>query len=195
MELTKTLKHKTRQFIESKHMYQALTLSSFLESLIVPIPLEAILVPLMQAKRDKLWLLALLATLGCILGALTGYFAGYFLFDSFGEQLISLFSDQQTFETIKQKMQNQGFWFVLMVGIIPIPFQIAMLAAGATQYSLAMFILATLIARSLRYFGLALVVYLAGNQAERLIAKYRWKAVFGLAAAILLLWWLSQQLR
>ena len=60
-------KNKTKQFIESKNMYLVLVIASFLESIIVPIPLEAVLIPLMQAKREKIWLLATLATLGCIL--------------------------------------------------------------------------------------------------------------------------------
>ncbi|WP_410369318.1 YqaA family protein [Catenovulum sp. 2E275] len=169
-------------------MLKALTIASFLESIIVPIPLEAVLVPLMQAKRDKLWLLALFATFGCLLGALLGYMAGYYLFDLVGEWVISNFADEQTFQQVKQQMHTEGFWFILMVGVIPIPFQIAMLAAGATEYSLPLFLLAAVIARSIRYFGLAAVVYLAGNQAERLIKQYKWKAVLVSALIILILW-------
>ena len=62
MAIQKKLKQKTRQFIDSKHMLSGITLASFLESTIVPIPLEAVLVPLMQARREKLWLIALMAT-------------------------------------------------------------------------------------------------------------------------------------
>ncbi|WAJ72178.1 YqaA family protein [Catenovulum adriaticum] len=193
MDFSHTLKQKTQRFINSRHMLKALTLASFLESIIVPIPLETILVPLMQAKRDKLWLLAFLATLGCLLGALAGYAFGYYLFDLIGDWAIANFSDQQTYEHVKQQMNVEGFWFVLMVGIIPIPFQIAMLAAGATQYPLHLFLLAAVIARSLRYFGLALVVYFAGNQAQQLIARYRWKAVAALALGILLIWFVVKQ--
>ncbi|MEC7528546.1 MAG: DedA family protein, partial [Pseudomonadota bacterium] len=90
-----------------------------------------------------------------------------------------------------QQMQNQGFWFVMTLGIAPIPFQVAMLAAGATQYSLPLFLLATVIARSIRSFGLAAVVYYAGDKAEQLIKRYKMKAVIAITIAVLLLWWLS----
>jgi membrane protein YqaA with SNARE-associated domain len=50
MAIQKKLKQKTRQFIDSKHMLSGITLASFLESTIVPIPLEAVLVPLMRAS-------------------------------------------------------------------------------------------------------------------------------------------------
>jgi len=191
MAIAKKLKQKTRQFIDSKHMLKSITAASFLESTIVPIPLEAVLVPLMQARREKLWLIALMATIGCIIGAIFGYALGYYLFDVVGDWVINTFSNPEQFEQVKQKMQAQGFWFVLTLGIVPIPFQIAMLAAGATKYSIFLFLLATVIARSIRYFALAAVVYYAGNQAERIIQKHKTKALVVVSVLVLLLWWLS----
>ena len=191
MAIAKKLKQKTRQFIDSKHMLKSITVASFLESTIVPIPLEAVLIPLMQARREKLWLIALMATIGCIIGAIFGYALGYYLFDVVGDWVINTFSNPEQFEQVKQKMQAQGFWFVLTLGIVPIPFQIAMLAAGATKYSIFLFLLATVIARSIRYFALAAVVYYAGNQAERIIQKHKTKALVAISVLVLLLWRLS----
>ena len=191
MAIAKKLKQKTRQFIDSKHMLKSITVASFLESTIVPIPLEAVLIPLMQARREKLWLIALMATIGCIIGAIFGYALGYYLFDVVGDWVINTFSNPEQFEQVKQNMQAQGFWFVLTLGIVPIPFQIAMLAAGATKYSIFLFLLATVIARSIRYFALAAVVYYAGNQAERVIQKHKTKALVAISVLVLLLWWLS----
>ena len=191
MPIQKKIKQKTRKFIDSKHMLSGITIASFLESTIVPIPLEAVLVPLMQARREKLWLIALMATLGCIVGALFGYALGYYLFDVVGEWIIETFSNPTQFENVRQSMENQGFWFVITLGIIPIPFQIAMLAAGATKYSLTLFLIASAIARSIRYFGLAVVVYYAGNHAERIINKHKKKAMIILTLLILGAWGLS----
>lgn len=191
MSIQEKLKQKTRQFIDSKKMLRSITLASFLESTIVPIPLEAVLIPLMQARREKIWLIALMATLGCLIGALFGYALGYYLFDIVGEWVISTFSNSEQFEVVKQKMHEQGFWFVITLGIVPIPFQIAMLAAGATKYSLTLFLIASVIARSIRYFGLALIVYYAGNQAERIIKKHKTKAILALTLIVLSAWWVS----
>ncbi len=145
----------------------------------------------MQARRESLWQIALMATIGCVIGAVFGYALGYYLFDMVGQWLIDTFFSQEQFDNVKQQMQNQGFWFVMTLGIAPIPFQVAMLAAGATQYSLPLFLLATVIARSIRYFGLAAVVYYAGDKAEQLIKRYKMKAVIAITVAVLLLWWLS----
>ena len=191
MGIQKKIKKKTRQFVDSKHMLSGITTASFLESTIVPIPLEAVLVPLMQARREKLWLIALMATLGCIIGALFGYALGYYLFDAVGDWIISTFSSPEQFENIKKKMQDQGFWFVLTLGIVPIPFQIAMLAAGATKYSLSLFLLAATIARAIRYFGLAVLVYYAGDKAEHLMRKHKTKSMIVITLVILVVWAIS----
>lgn len=194
MAVSKTVKHRTKKLVESENMLKGIALASFLESTIVPIPLEAVLVPLMQARRDKLWLIALMATIGCVIGAIFGYALGFYLFDLIGDWVIEVFSSPEQFEQVKQQMSAEGFWFVMTLGIAPIPFQIAMLAAGATKYSIVMFLIATLIARSLRYFGLAVVVYYAGNKAEQLIKRYKMKAILGMTVIVLLLWWASSAL-
>ena len=191
MAFMQSVKKKARQLINSKHMLASITGASFLESTIVPVPLEAILIPLMQARREKLWLIALMATVGCVIGALFGYALGYYLFDVIGDWVISSFSSPEQFEQVKLQMQEQGFWFVMTLGIVPIPFQIAMLAAGATKYSLILFVIATTIARAIRYFGLALVVYFAGDQAERIIKKHKTKALVTTSILVLLAWWVS----
>ncbi len=194
MALGKKVKQKTKKLVDSKHMLKGITLASFLESTIVPVPLEAVMVPLMQARRESLWKIALMATIGCIIGAIFGYALGYYLFDIIGQWLIDTFFSQNQFENVKQQMQSQGFWFVMTLGIAPIPFQVAMLAAGATQFSLPLFLLATVIARAIRYFGLAIVVYYAGDKAEQLIKRYKLKAVIVITLVVLLLWWLSNVL-
>ena len=191
MPITKKLKRTTKKMVDSRHMLKGITLASFLESTIVPVPLEAILIPLMQARREKLWSIALMASLGCVIGALFGYALGYYLFDLTGDWIINTFSDPEQFEQVSAKMEQQGFWFVLTLGIAPIPFQIAMLAAGATKYSLLLFLLATVIARSIRYFGLALAVYVAGDNAEALVRRYKTKAILALTAVVLLIWYIT----
>lgn len=191
MSIAQHIQRKTKKFIHSKKMLSSITVASFLESTLVPIPLEAVLIPLMQTRREKLWPIACVATLGCILGALLGYAAGYYLFDAIGDWLITTFSTPEQFDMVKQKMDAQGFWFVISLGIIPIPFQIAMLAAGATKYSLLLFLLATTIARSIRYFGLAVIVYYAGNRAENLIKQHKTKAMIILSSIVLAAWGLS----
>jgi membrane protein DedA with SNARE-associated domain len=66
----------------------------------------------------------------------------------------------------------------------------AMLVAGATGYSFALFMLASALARGLRYFGLALLVYWAGDQAETLFRRHaRWVSVAAVVLVIAVFLW------
>lgn len=186
-----TLKQFGHRLIYSKYMLPGVGLASFLESTVVPIPLETILLPLMQARRKQLAVISTVALVGCILGALAGYAIGYYIFETVGEQIVSLLSSQEQFENAKLQMQQKGFWFVISVGILPIPFQIAMLAAGALQYSLLFFLLATTLSRALRYYGLTLLVYLAGNRAQEIFEHYKKSTSILLIVLIAVIWYLS----
>lgn len=178
-----------QRLIYSSYMLPGIGFASFLESTVVPIPLETILLPLMQARRKQILVISTMALAGCILGALVGYAIGYFIFDTVGDQIVSLLSSQEQFENAKQQMQQKGFWFVLSVGIIPIPFQIAMLAAGALKYSLLLFLIATTLSRAIRYYGLAILVYLAGNQAQELFERHKKSTTIVLIVLVGILWY------
>ena len=143
MELGKKVKHKTKKLVDSKHMLKGITLASFLESTIVPIPLESVMVPLIQARRSRFG--------NCINGhhRLCDWRSSAMPLVTFRygwSVAYRYFFSQDQFDSVKQQMQNQGFWFIMTLGIAPIPFQVAMLAAGATQYSLPLFLLATAVA-------------------------------------------------
>ncbi|MFC3122555.1 YqaA family protein [Agaribacter flavus] len=163
--------------IASKHMLTSIGVASFLESTIVPIPLEALLIPLMQARREKLWLIAAVTTLGCVLGALLGYAVGYFLFDALRDFIFTELTTEAQFSKFQAMMKQDGFWFIFSTGVTPIPLQIAMLTAGVTAYSLFFYMLAVTTSRCIRYFGLALLIKCFGNQTENIIRKYKWRAV------------------
>lgn len=176
------------RLVNSKHMLWGVAFASFMESLIVPIPLETILIPLMQARREMLWAISTMALLGCVVGAAVGYMIGFFVFDLIGQQIIAMLSTPEQFEVIYQQIHLHGFWYVLSVGITPIPFQIAMLAAGATGYSFLLYMLATSISRGVRYFGLGLLVRLFGNQAQKLFEEHKIGASIFIILLIALVW-------
>jgi membrane protein YqaA with SNARE-associated domain len=185
-----SIKTKIQGMIHSKHMLPSITLASLLESTVVPIPLEALLVPLMQKRREKLWLIALMATIGCLIGAMLGYLFGHFLFDLMREFIMQHLTTEEQFATFQEQMKTDGFWFIFSTGITPIPLQIAMLAAGVTAYSIPLFLLATAMGRVIRYFGLAVLVYYFGNKTEELIKKYKWQAVALAMCVVASVWWL-----
>lgn len=176
------------RMIRSDRMLWGIGVASFLEATIVPIPLETILLPLMQARRDRLWRIALSVLIGCLFGAAIGYGVGYFLFDAIGSQIVEVLGSREQFESVRQEMDTNGFGFVFSVGVTPIPFQLAMLAAGLTHFSFGLFLLASALSRALRYFGLAVLVYYFGDRAERIYRRHKIKVGVGLLLLVGVFW-------
>lgn len=162
-----------RRLANSRKGLWLIGVMSFLESIVVPIPLEVVLIPYMMARRDILWRIASVVLLGCVLGALLGYGVGYFVFDTLGAWIIDTVGWQQQFDSTRTWFENNGFWAVLAIGVTPVPFQVAMLVAGVMKYPIALFVLATLIARGVRYFGLALLVHIFGDRAEAMWNRHK----------------------
>ncbi len=163
----------------SKKAMPTLALASFAEALIVPIPLELVLIPFMVTNRQRLWLTALVVTLGCLVAAVIGYFVGMLFFETAGRWVIDLMGWSEGMDRFRALFADHGFLAILAVGIIPIPFQVAMLTAGAVGYPLSLFLLAAAIARGLRYFGLAALVWWLGDTAEAAFRRHKTSFAFG----------------
>lgn len=148
----------------SKNMLWLLGTLSFLETIILPIPLELILIPLYAANRQRIWLLATVTTLGCLIASLVGYGVGMLLFQTIGTWFIDLMGMQDSYQAFQAFFDQYGFIAILTIGIVPIPFQIAMITAGLSGYPVLLFALAALIARGMRYFGLAWLVHRFGHR-------------------------------
>lgn len=176
------------QWVRSKHFLSGITLASFLESIVVPIPIETLLIPVTQMRRDKAWWIATVATLGCIAGALVAYGIGFWLFATFETQILGWLDEPEALIGIQMRIKAEGFWFIVLAGILPIPLQLAMLAAGVSGYHLGLYIMAIALSRMLRYFGIAWLVLTFGNRAENFLRRYQYNAIIGLSLIVMSLW-------
>ena len=79
----KVLYEKTIKLAGHKSSKYFLGLMSFIESFIFPIPPDVFIIPMTIAKRSEWLKIALIATIGSVLGACLGYFIGYVFFDFF----------------------------------------------------------------------------------------------------------------
>lgn len=153
---------------KSRHAMPLLFLASMMETLLIPIPIEVILIPWMLCHPHRKWRIAAVALAGNLFAATLGYYLGVFAMDQWGDSLVGFFGGQEAYDAFNQQFHEEGFKAILAIGIVPIPFQIAMLVAGASGYSIGLFLAAAGIARGLRYFGLALLIKIAGKRALEL---------------------------
>jgi membrane protein YqaA with SNARE-associated domain len=188
-QLTST-RHWLNRLARSRHALGLLFLLSMMETLFLPVPLELVLIPWVLCHRDRKWAIAGAALGGNLTAAIAGYYLGFFFMDQWGATLISFFGDPASFEELKQSLQEDGFMTIVTIGFSPIPFQIAILAAGATGYPVLLFGLAAILSRGVRYFGLAVLVGIAGPAALNIWQRYALPIGVLMVGVIVIWWWL-----
>ena len=136
---------------------------SFIESFIFPIPPDVIIIPMTIAKRKQWIKIALIATIGSVLGACLGYFIGYVFFNEIGIKIFEFYGVDPSFW--KNKVSSEGgvfAWITLLAiaGFSPIPFKLLTISSGFVHFNLAYFIIVSLLTRGSRFF---LIAFLIGN--------------------------------
>ncbi|MFD0859611.1 YqaA family protein [Roseovarius aquimarinus] len=169
-----------------------LGLLSFGESTVVPIPLEAIAVPLMVGHPRRALRIALVIWLGCLAGASLFYFVGLWLADPVVKPALEYLGLSDTYRTMTDRLSEDGlFWSVFLVSLLPAPMQLATLGAGALGGNFLTFLAAIVLSRGLRYFGMAILAQFVGERIAHLNIPKRY-LVPGLFAVLVLGWGLSK---
>lgn len=157
----------------------AVFILAVLETTILPLPFELLLIPLLLRRRRLIVPIILTALAGCMLGSLIGYAIGMFAFQSFGQPLLDWLGAGDGAGAFKQRLEDNAFWTIFLVGFTPVPVQVATLGGGFMEVSLAKFFFAMLIARSLRFAGLGLMVHVFGDNVVSVLQRYRARALTG----------------
>lgn len=145
---------------------------SFIESSVFPIPPDAFLIPMVLANRAKTWWYALVCTVTSVLGGIFGYFIGAFLYDTIGSALLGFYGYQAHFEEFATNYNKNGALWVFGAGLTPFPYKVITIASGATGMLLPVFIAASVVARGLRFFVVAGLLYFFGPPIKAFIEKY-----------------------
>lgn len=150
----------------------ALAAVSFAESSFFPIPPDILLIPMVLAERAKAWLYAAVCTATSVVGGLFGYAIGYFLMDLVGWRIINFYGYAEEFERFASLYNEYGAWIVFIAGTTPIPYKVITIASGATAMNLAVFVVASIVGRALRFFAVAALLYVFGPPIKAFIERY-----------------------
>ena len=149
----------------------ALGVVSFVESSFFPIPPDVMLVPMVLARREKAWWYATLATITSVLGGLLGYWIGYTLYDSVGVPILKFYGKEGALDGFINFVHDYGVPAVIIKGMTPIPYKVVTIAAGVAKMNLAAFIGASIVARALRFYLVAGLLYFYGEPIREFIEK------------------------
>ena len=149
-----------------------LVLVSFAESSFFPIPPDILLIPMILAKRLKAWFYALICTLSSVAGGLVGYAIGIFFYASIGSAIVEIYGLSDSFNLFEDYYKQYGSWIVLGAGFTPFPFKFITIASGVFNLNIFLFVIVAIIARGLRFYLIATLLFIFGNTIKNLIDKY-----------------------
>ena len=76
------------------------------------------------------------------------------------------------FMRIKYLYDNWNFWIVFTAGFTPIPFKLITISAGTFNINFFMFVIASVISRSARFFIVASLIRVFGESIRNFIENY-----------------------
>jgi membrane protein YqaA with SNARE-associated domain len=149
----------------------ALGAVSFAESSFFPIPPDIMLIPMVLADRTKAWRHAALATITSVLGGMLGYAIGYYLFQTLGEPILKFYGYSGRVDQVLTWFRENGVLILIAKGMTPIPYKLLTITAGAAKMDLLSFTLASIVARAMRFFLVAGLLYFFGEPIRTFIEK------------------------
>ena len=186
-----TLYKKCLELAAHKSSNFYLGLVSFIESSFFPIPPDAMIIPMVIAKKKEYLKIFLIASIFSVLGGIFGYLIGYLFFD-LAMYLIEFYGYQNKVENLKLSMsQGSGFlaWLsiLFLAGFTPLPYKAFTISSGLIAFNLPVFIIVSLISRSLRFFIVAYLSYKFGQLFTEFMDKHgsKWFTVIGIIIVII----------
>jgi membrane protein YqaA with SNARE-associated domain len=170
--MLKRLYHWVLHWSDSPYGAWALFILAFSESSFFPIPPDVLLVALAVGKPEKSFKFAAICALGSILGGILGYVIGWQFMAAVGEKIVAFYGLSTRVEYIEVLYNRYDAWAVGIAGFTPIPYKVFTIAAGVFKINFFIFIAASAISRSARFFLVAGLIYYFGPGIQTFIEKY-----------------------
>lgn len=157
----------------------ALFLFALAESSFFPIPPDVLLIALCLGAVTRSFRYALICLSGSIVGAMIGYSIGFFLWQTPAGEYTALANwfyahvfSEQSFLEVKALYDKYDFWIVFTAGFTPLPYKLFTITGGLFHINFAMFIVASIVSRGLRFFLIAGLIWKFGAPIKGFIDKY-----------------------
>ena len=170
---------------ETRYAMWALAIVAFIESSVFPIPPDVLMIPMILARPSRAFAIAALATISSVLGGLVGYWIGMSLYDTVGVWVLEFYNKAEYFDQFAERYNEYGAWAVLVAGVTPFPFKVITIASGVTGLNLTVFTVSAIVARALRFFIVAALLWKFGEPIRNFIEK-RLGLMFTLFCVLLL---------
>ena len=163
----------------------ALSILSATEGIFCPIPIDPFLIAMGASRPRKALFYAMVASVSSVVGGTIGYFLGLWFWDSTKEFFFEFVFTVENFKEVTQLFTDNAFWAVFVAGFTPIPYKVFAIAAGVANINLGVFVVASLISRSLRFLLIGGLLYVWGPQIRVFIERYFEKLTIGFTLVLI----------
>ena len=160
------------QVADSPRALWALGAISFLESMILPVPVDAVSTPIMLANKRKIWLVVVIATVTSVLGGVVGFAIGFYLYEWAAQPIIEFYAYEEQYKNIALAMQKNAWEITIVGGLTPIPYKLVAIAAGGVKIDFMVFLIASILSRGGRFIVIGGIMYVFGPPVKELIDRY-----------------------
>lgn len=185
--MVKRLYNWVLSWSDSRWGWLALFVIALFEASWFPLPPDILLIALCLGATKKSFRFASICLVGSIIGASLGYGIGHFLWTTpagdptpiaafFYDHIFSI----ESFNNVGALYDKYNFWIVFTAGFTPLPFKLFTIAGGMFDINFAMFIIASVVSRGLRFFLIGWLIWKYGAPIKSFIDKY-----FNLLASLL----------
>ncbi|QJF51389.1 YqaA family protein [Roseobacter ponti] len=161
----------TLSMAEHRHALWVLAFVSFIESSVFPIPPDILMIPMILAAPSRAWLIASVALVFSVLGGLLGYGIGAFAFETIGQPILESLGKAEPMAAFNERFNDLGFWAVLTAGVTPFPYKVITIMSGWTGMPLMTFIVTSILARGIRFYLVALLLWKYGEPIRDFIER------------------------
>lgn len=161
----------TLSMVEHRHALWVLAFVSFIESSVFPIPPDVLMIPMILARPSRAWLIAGVALIASVLGGLLGYGIGAFAFETIGQPILQSLGKAGAMAEFNTRFNDLGFWAVLTAGVTPFPYKVITIMSGWTGMPLITFLATSVLARGIRFFLVAYLLWKFGAPIRDFIEK------------------------
>lgn len=151
-----------RRVAQKKAAVWWLGIYSFFESVILPVPTDIFLALLVLANPRRVPYLVFVTVVSSILGAAVLYLAIIAMYDIVFAPLIALLGWGEALAHAEVALAGYAFVGIFLGAFSPIPYTPVILAAGILRVDFFVFILASIVGRTLRYGIVAVITHLFG---------------------------------
>lgn len=152
-------------FASSDWAIVVLCVTSFLESILFPIPPDPMLITMSLVQPKMALIFAVMVTISSV----TGGFVGHWLGLKFGHPIVNRMFPDKWVKIAEDLLLRYGVWATLIAAFTPVPYKVFAISAGTLEMDRRTFIIASMVGRGVRFTLIGASIMFFGDSIKQFL--------------------------